>query len=97
MSLSTRALVIGLAGTAIQLVGILWLAGHVLVSHLHDPISARHMVFEPPFLTIFVGFLVTFVTIPVALEVARATPEEVAIPVFTPDDPEQFEPLEAAE
>ena len=86
MSVKTRALSIGLAGPAIQAAGIVWTIAHLLVSHLHDPLTPRHIVFEAPFLFIVVGFLVTLVCIPVALEVAQASPEDVAIPIFEAED-----------
>lgn len=82
MSVKRRALLIGLAGPAIQAAGIVWTIAHLLLSHLHDPLTARHIVFETPFLIIFVGFLISLVCIPVAIEVAQASLEDVAIPVF---------------
>jgi hypothetical protein len=93
MSVKTRALIIGLTGPAIQAVGIVWAVSHLLLVHWHDSLTARHIVFESPFLFLFVGFLVSLVCIPVALEVARATPEEVELPVLDPasDEPAGFE------
>lgn len=88
MSVKNRALLIGLAGSAVQAMGIAWALIHLLISHVHDPLSARHLIFEPPFLLIFVGFLVTMVCLPVALEVSQATPEEVALPRFGDEDDE---------
>ena len=80
-----RALLVGLAGPAIQVVGFVWTIAHLLLVHLHDPLTPRHIVFETPFLVIFVGLLVSIVCIPVALEVARASEAELEIPVFDPD------------
>jgi len=89
MSVRRRALLIGFLGPAIQAVGIGWEVLHVLVSHWSEPLSARHFLYEPPFLLVIVGFLVAAVCLPVAIEVAQASEEEVAIPVYSP------EPVEA--
>jgi hypothetical protein len=67
-----------------QAVGIAWEASHIALSHLHNPILARHLLFEPGLLVVFVGFLVTVFCVPVALEVAVAAEEDVRIPVFEP-------------
>jgi hypothetical protein len=75
-----------MAGPAIQAIGIAWTGAHLLVSHLHEPLTPRHVVFDAPFLVIFVGFLVSIVCIPVALEVARASEDDVAMPDFEPED-----------
>jgi hypothetical protein len=85
MSVKKRALIVGLAGPAIQAAGIAWTIAHLLLSHLHDPLTPRHVVFDAPFLLIFVGFLVSLVCIPVALEVAQASEEDVAMPDFESD------------
>ena len=71
-------------GPALQAVGLVVVVAHILARHLHDPLAPRHMVFEPGFLIVFVGFLVSFVCIPVAIDVARARQEDVAIPLFGP-------------
>ena len=80
MSAQTRALLIGLAGPALQAVGILWEAVHIVLGHLHEPLSVRHIIFEPGFLVIFVGFLVSLVCVPLALEVVRADAEDLEMP-----------------
>ena len=101
MSIRNRALVIGLTGPAIQAVGVTWTVLHLLISHVHDPLTARHIVFETPFLLIFVGLLVSIACIPVALEVARASEDDVALPVLGLDPGEEVlsdrSPLAAGE
>jgi hypothetical protein len=94
MSLRTRALMIGLTGPAVQGIGFFWQAAHVLLYHLHEPLSLRHIVFEPGFLVIFVGMLISIVCIPVAIDVATATPDDVAIPVFG-SEPRDDRPIES--
>lgn len=79
MNAATRALILGLAGPSIQLAGIVWGTVHVLVMHYSEPITARHLATEPALLLIIVGFLVSIVCIPAAIEVARAAPEEFAL------------------
>lgn len=79
MHAAPRALILGLAGPAIQLTGIVWGTVHVLLMHYSEPITARHLATEAPLLLIIVGFLVSVVCIPAAIEVARAAPEELAL------------------
>jgi hypothetical protein len=80
MSLQTRALLIGLTGPALQAIGLVWELVHLFTDHIHGSLTPRHIVFEPSTLVILVGFLVSVVAIPVAIEVARAAPEDVLIP-----------------
>ena len=82
MSAYTRALILGTAGPAIQAIGIAWEVVHILLGHLERPLQARHLAFEPAMLVIFVGFLISVVCIPVAVEVARATREELMLPIL---------------
>jgi len=92
MTVQRRALIIGSLGPAMQAVGLTWEALHVALVHWSIPLSARHLVYEPGVLLIFVGFFVSLVAIPVALEVARATAAEVVIPVYEPvqrDEPQR--------
>jgi hypothetical protein len=86
MSVQTRAIAIGMAGPVIQALGFLWLMAHLLLSHLHAPLDPRHLFFEGGFLMMLAGLAVSIVCIPVALEVARASLEEVEVYVFP--DPE---------
>src|SRR5687767_15058183 len=82
MAVGKRALLIAMTGPALQAVGIAWVTLHIFLLHLHDPLMPRHIIFEPGFLVILVGFAVTVICAPLALEVAQARPEEVAIPVL---------------
>jgi hypothetical protein len=86
-----------MSGPAIQAVGFAWEAIHLVVMHFHDAITPRHIIFETPVLVIFVGFLVTVVTVPVALEVLQATDEELEMPAPAPEAPGSSEPRRAWE
>ena len=97
MALQRRALIIGLMGPALQLAGFLFEVAHILWIHLHQPLSARHILFEPGFLLIFVGLLVTLICVPVAIEVASAREEDVELPLFEPAGAEAQGTVEAAE
>ena len=100
MSIQRRALLIGMTGPGLQAIGLLWEVAHILVIHLHTPIAARHILFEPGFLLMFVGFVLSIVCVPVAIELARASEADVVIPVFGPAEaraPEMLEGLEGAE
>lgn len=86
LSPARRALLIGLVGPTIQALGLLWLVAHLLLVHLHDPINPRHLVFEGGFLAMGAGLLVTLLCVPVAIEVARASEEEVRLHHFEPEE-----------
>ena len=91
-----RALLIAMIGPAIQAVGFAWAGVHILLSHHDIPLSARHIVFEPSVLLIFVGLLVSALCIPVALDVAQASEAELEIPVFGAETAEASRTIEGA-
>ena len=70
----------GMAGPALQAIGLVWEAVHLLTAHTAFNVNARHLVFEPAVLVIVVGFLVSVVCIPAALEVVQARPQELQLP-----------------
>ena len=75
-----RALIIAALGPAIFGLGLLWT---VLRLALSDPsLTLRAIAFAPPHQMMFVGALVSAICIPVAIAVAKATPEELALPGF---------------
>ena len=80
MSAQTRALLIGMFGPALQAVGLLWVLLNALVNQPH--LTFRYVIFEPAFLVIAVGILLSAVCIPLALQVAVASPEEVELELF---------------
>jgi hypothetical protein len=85
MRVEQRALLIAMLGPAIQVVGLVWEAVHLLTAHLHDPLDPRHLVLEAPVLIVLAGLMVSIVCIPVALEVAASAPEDVEVHVFEDD------------
>lgn len=88
-SASQRAIIIGLMGPAVQALGFIWTALHLLFAHWADSFGPRHMMYEPGILLIVVGFLLSLLCVPVALEVARASEEDVEIPVYQPETSDQ--------
>jgi hypothetical protein len=84
MTVDRRAILIVGLGPGLQAIGLFWQALHIALSHWNVPLSARHLMYEPGVLLIVVGFFVSLVCVPVALEVARATEAEVQIPVYEP-------------
>jgi hypothetical protein len=86
MSVKTRALLIGMTGPAIQTIGFVWSIAHLLLHHAHGGLTARHIVFEPAVLVIAVGFVISVIAVPVALEVSHASLEEVAMPVVADEE-----------
>ena len=89
MSPKTRALIIAMAGPAIQGVGLAWETVHLLTGHNAASLSARHLMFEPAVLVLVVGFLVSLVCVPAALEVSHASPEELELPRLGAEEPEE--------
>src|SRR5688572_29052620 len=89
MAFQRRALLIGLMGPALQGLGLAWLAVHMLWMHWGGTFTARHLLYEPGALIAVAGLVVTFVCVPLAIEVGRANEEDLEIPVFEPDPAQQ--------
>ena len=85
MPVQRRAYVIGLLGPVIQAIGLIWQGLHLLIVHWSLPLSPRHLMYEPGILLIVVGFIVSLVCVPVAIEVAQARKQDVEIPVYEPE------------
>ena len=84
MSTRARAIAIGMFGPFTQGVGLLW----VLANTLFDSgrgLTLRYVVFEPAYLVLFVGTMLSFVCLPIALEVAAAAPADVELELFLPE------------
>jgi hypothetical protein len=76
-------------GPAMQGLGLAWLAIHMLWMHWGGRFTARHLLYEPGALIAIAGLVVTFICVPLAIEVGRASDDDVDIPVFEPDPAEQ--------
>jgi len=85
MPVQRRAYAIGLLGPALQAIGLAWEALHVAIAHWSVPLTARHLMYEPGVLLVAIGFMVSVICIPVAIEVARARERELEIPVYEPE------------
>jgi hypothetical protein len=70
----------GMAGPTIQAIGFAWETVHLFTAHTGFNVNARHLLFEPAVLVIVVGFLLSLVCVPTALEVARARSHELDLP-----------------
>ena len=55
LPVAKRALIIGLLGPAIQGLGLMWTAFHLVFNHWSDTFGPRHLVYEPGTLLIIVG------------------------------------------
>jgi hypothetical protein len=76
-------------GPGLQLLGLAWLSLHMLIVHYSGSFTARHLMYEPGTLIAVAGLMVTLICVPVAIEVAQATDEEVAIPVYEANEVEE--------
>ena len=95
MQVQRRAFIIGMLGPATQMIGLAWEGLHVAIVHWSVPLSARHLVYEPGVLLIIVGFLISLVCVPVAMEVAKAREAEVEIPLYEPQPQPGTKPARA--
>ncbi len=98
MSPHVRALLIGMLGPVLQAVGVTWdLLDHgVFNGGGLEQITMQHIVTGPAHLMMFTGFMVSLVCIPMALQVAAASPEELEVPEEA-EEPLFDSPLEGAE
>ena len=85
LPVAKRALIIGLLGPALQALGFIWTGLHLLLNHWSEAFGPRHLMYEPGVLLIVIGFAVSVICIPAAMEVANASEEDVDIPVYAPD------------
>ncbi|MCH7998889.1 MAG: hypothetical protein IIA91_05370 [Chloroflexi bacterium] len=88
MSNNMRALIIGLAGPALSALGTLWVLANVLIDSGRE-LTFRYVIFDPGHLVIAAGVMISVVSIPVAFQVAAATPEDLELDLFEPDPAEQ--------
>ena len=90
MSAQVRALLIGILGPSIGGIGLAWVFARSLIV---DPGGStfRSFLFDAPHLLLAVGIVVSFVCLPVAVEVALASPEDAEIPIFEADEESEQE------
>ncbi len=88
MSPHTRAFIIALAGPALSFLGALWVLANVLIDSGRE-LTFRYVIFDPCHLIIAAGVMVSVVSIPVAFQVAAATPGELELDLFEPEPAEQ--------
>lgn len=91
MSTRARAIAIGMFGPFVQGVGLLWVLANALLDSGRG-LSLRYVSFDPAHLVLFVGMLLSVVCLPIALEVAAATPEDVELELFEPEAGSQPSP-----
>jgi len=86
-----RAILIGLLGPAISALGFAWVLLGSATDGSPDPATFRYFLFSAPHLVIGIGVAVSFVCIPLALDVGEASQEDLEIPVFeaVEDDEEE--------
>lgn len=87
MTARSRALLIGFSGPLVQTVGLIWEGAHILLVHYHHPLSARHIIFEPAVLLVVVGFALSLLCVPLALEVATTQTDEPEVATPGPIGP----------
>jgi len=99
VSRQLRALLIGMLGPALQAAGVAWdlLEHGVFAPAGGELITVTHIVSGPAHLLMATGFAVSVVCIPIALEVAAASPEELARPDEIADEAQLRGELRTAE
>ncbi len=90
MSPQRRALIIGMLGPVISAFGVFVIVASAAAGH-DTPDTFREVIFEPAHLVLLAGIIVSFITVPVALEVRAASAEEVLPHVFEPESARIFE------
>ena len=99
MSKHLRALLIGMLGPALQATGVAWdlLEHGVFARGEIGQLTLQHIVTGPAHLLMATGLALSAICIPIALQVATASPEELAGPDDIASDAELAGELRAAE
>ncbi len=97
MTNRTRALAIGLIGPAISSLGLALMFLEAFLDPTPDTATLRYFAFDSAHLMIVIGVMLSVLCAPLAIGVARASPEEVEMPVFAPEDAEDPEAAPAGE
>ncbi len=85
---SARAVIIGMVGPALSVLGAVWALVNVLIDTGRE-LTFRYVIFDPGHLTIVAGIMVSVVCIPVAFEVAAAAAEDVELDRLEPEQAKQ--------
>ena len=90
MTKQLRALLIGMLGPALQAAGVVWdlLEHGVFARGEIGNLTLEHIITGPAHLMMATGLALSAICIPIALQVAAASPEELAKPEDVPDDAE---------
>jgi hypothetical protein len=99
VSAQVRALLIGMIGPALQATGVAWdlLEHGVLARDQIGQLTFEHVIGGPAHLMMAVGFAVSLICIPLALQVAIARQEELESREAVPTVPSGSMAPEAAE
>jgi hypothetical protein len=99
VSRQLRALLIGMLGPVLQAVGVAWdlLEHGVFARSEIGHLTLEHIVSGPAHLLMATGLALSAICIPIAIQVAAASPEELARPEDVPDDAELAGELRTAE
>lgn len=84
MSNDVRATLIALLGPAVSGWGVVWVLLKPLLTEA-PLMTFRYLIFDPAHLMIATGILISAICVPVAIEVATASEDEVAPPDFERD------------
>ncbi len=69
-------------GPSISLIGLIWILLDALFDPTPEAANFRYFIFDSPHLVIAVGTVVSAVCLPISIQVARAQPQELALPDF---------------
>jgi hypothetical protein len=97
LSTQLRALLIGMLGPALQAAGVAWdlLEHGVFARSEVGHLTLEHVVSGPAHLMMATGLALSVICIPIALQVATASPEELARPDDITSDEEVAGELQA--
>ncbi len=99
LSKQLRALLIGMLGPTLQAMGVVWdlLEHGVFARGEIGSLTLEHIVSGPAHLMMATGLALSAICIPIALQVAAASPEELARPEDISGDAELAGELRTAE
>jgi hypothetical protein len=78
-----RAMLIGWLGPALSAAGLAWVALNAVLDPAPEPATLRYFMFDAPHLMITVGIAVSFLFVPLAVQVALSGADDTDIPDFS--------------